>query len=68
VALQTDPIARARRHYLDLPGARPGLLDAIEREAAEEVAAAVEAADAAAWPDAEAAYTDVQTTGAGQWR
>ena len=67
-ALQTDPIARARRHYLDLPGADARLLDAIERESAAEVAAAVDAAEAAAWPQAESAFTDVQTTGAGQWR
>jgi pyruvate dehydrogenase E1 component alpha subunit len=67
-ALQTDPIARARRHWLDVPGIGARVLDAIEREAAEEVAAAVAAAEAAPWPEAGAAYTDVQTTGAGQWR
>ena len=31
-------------------------------------AAADAAADAAPWPEATAAYTDVQNTGAGQWR
>jgi acetoin:2,6-dichlorophenolindophenol oxidoreductase subunit alpha len=67
-ALETDPIARARRHYLALPGTRHQELDAIEREAAEEVAAALAAADAASWPDPATAFTDVQTTGAGQWR
>lgn len=66
-ALATDPIARARQHYLSLPGARASELDAIERAAADEVAAALAAADADAWPDAACAYTDVQTTGAGQW-
>ena len=67
-ALETDPIARARQHYLALPGAQASQLDAIEREATDEVAAAVAAADADAWPDAASAFTDVQTTGAGQWR
>jgi pyruvate dehydrogenase E1 component alpha subunit len=66
-ALETDPIERARRFYLGLPGAVAGTLDAIEREATDEVSAALEAADADRWPDAASAYTDVQTTGAGQW-
>jgi TPP-dependent pyruvate/acetoin dehydrogenase alpha subunit len=67
-ALTTDPIARARRQYLALPGTRAEELDALEREAAEEVTAALAAADAAPWPDPAAAFTDVQTTGAGQWQ
>jgi pyruvate dehydrogenase E1 component alpha subunit len=67
-ALETDPIARTRAHYMALAGADATLLDAIEREAAAEVAAAVAGADAAPWPDAASAFTDVQTTGAGQWR
>ena len=67
-ALRTDPIVRAREQYLALPGADAKALDAIDREAAAEVQAALAAADAAPWPDAAAAYTDVQTTGAGQWR
>jgi TPP-dependent pyruvate/acetoin dehydrogenase alpha subunit len=66
-ALQTDPILRARAQYLALPGSDAQLFDVIEREATEEVAAAVAAADAASWPDAATAFTDVQTTGAGQW-
>jgi pyruvate dehydrogenase E1 component alpha subunit len=67
-ALQTDPIARARARYLSLPGTDPELIDGIERAAKEEVAAALRFADAAAWPDAAAAYTDVQSIGAGIWR
>jgi pyruvate dehydrogenase E1 component alpha subunit len=67
-ALKTDPIARARQQYLALSGASAQDLDAIEREAEQEVAAAVAAADAAPWPLAQAAFEDVQTTGAGQWR
>jgi pyruvate dehydrogenase E1 component alpha subunit len=67
-ALQTDPIARTRQQYLRLEGASAALLEQIEREAEEEVAAAVAAADAAPWPEASAAFEDVQTTGAGTWR
>jgi pyruvate dehydrogenase E1 component alpha subunit len=67
-ALQTDPIARTRQQYLALPGADAAVLETIEREAHDEVAAAVAAADAAPWPQASAAFEDVQTTGAGTWR
>ncbi|MFZ4480167.1 MAG: thiamine pyrophosphate-dependent dehydrogenase E1 component subunit alpha [Rhodoferax sp.] len=67
-ALKTDPIARAREQYLALPGTDAKQLDAIEQAATEEVAAALKVADAAPWPDAATAFTDVQTTGAGQWR
>jgi pyruvate dehydrogenase E1 component alpha subunit len=67
-ALETDPIARARRYCLTVPGVHALQIETIEREAAEEVAAALAAADAAPWPDAAAAFNDVQTTGAGQWR
>ncbi len=67
-ALQTDPIARARDAYLRMPGADAAVLDTIEREARREVEAALAAADAAAWPAAETAFTEVQTTGAGTWR
>jgi acetoin:2,6-dichlorophenolindophenol oxidoreductase subunit alpha len=66
-ALKTDPIARARRLFIDAGGSA-GELDAIDREAADEVAAALAAADAAPWPDASAAFTDIQSTGASQWR
>jgi len=67
-ALQTDPIARARAAYLALPGAQAATLDALDLQAHAEVQAAVAAAQAAPWPDAAAAYTDVQSTGAGVWR
>jgi len=67
-ALQTDPIARARQRILAQSGASAATLDAIEDEAQAEVDAALAAADAAPWPAAEAAYTDVQSTGAGVWR
>lgn len=66
-ALKTDPIARARAHYLSLPGTDARQLDAIEQAATAEVANALRVAEAAPWPQAAAAFTDVQTTGAGQW-
>ena len=66
-ALKTDPIARARQQYLQ-DGGDAAVLDTLECQAREEVAAAVAGADAAPWPDAATAFTDVQTTGAGQWR
>ena len=67
-ALQTDPIARARRQILAQPGVSAATLDAIAAEAQAEVDAALAAAEAAPWPAADAAYTDVQSTGAGVWR
>ncbi|MDM0033171.1 thiamine pyrophosphate-dependent dehydrogenase E1 component subunit alpha [Variovorax sp. J22P271] len=65
-ALETDPIARARAR-LTAGGIDAAALAAIENQAHAEVEAAVAAADAAPWPEAAAAFTDVQTTGAGQW-
>ncbi|MFM9924173.1 thiamine pyrophosphate-dependent dehydrogenase E1 component subunit alpha [Variovorax sp. H27-G14] len=65
-ALQTDPIARARGQLLSM-GVAPAALDALENAARDEVDTALAIADAAPWPDASAAFTDVQTTGAGQW-
>jgi len=67
-ALQTDPIVRARAHYLTLPGSSATHLDAIEREAQQEVLTAVALAEAAPWPDSSSAFTDIQTVGEGQWR
>jgi pyruvate dehydrogenase E1 component alpha subunit len=66
-ALETDPIARARDRLLSM-GIAAASLDAIENAARDEVDTALAIADAAPWPEAEAAFTDVQTTGAGQWR
>jgi acetoin:2,6-dichlorophenolindophenol oxidoreductase subunit alpha len=65
-ALLTDPIARLRQQFQAL-GYDIGTLDALENDATAEVQVALDAADAAPWPDASAAYTDVQTTGAGTW-
>ena len=66
-ALETDPIARARAQLL-AHGVDAEALAALENAAHAEVEAALAAAEAAPWPDAAAAFTDVQTTGAGQWR
>ena len=65
-ALETDPIARARGHLLS-HGVSAATLDAIENAARDEVDTALAIADAAPWPDATTAFTDVQTIGAGQW-
>ncbi|WP_208507453.1 thiamine pyrophosphate-dependent dehydrogenase E1 component subunit alpha [Variovorax paradoxus] len=65
-ALETDPLARARGRLLEA-GLEAAALDAIENAATAEVEAALVTADAAPWPEAGAAFTDVQTTGAGQW-
>jgi TPP-dependent pyruvate/acetoin dehydrogenase alpha subunit len=65
-ALLTDPIARLRNRFQTL-GFDLALLDALENDAMAEVQAALDAAGAAPWPEASAAYTDVQTTGAGTW-
>lgn len=65
-ALETDPIARARGQLL-AAGVDAAVLDAIENAARDEVATALAVADAALWPEPGAAFTDVQTTGAGQW-
>ena len=67
-AIKTDPIARARQQYLALDGADAATLDAIEQAARAEVETALAQADAAPWPDAVQAFTDIQNTGAGQWR
>jgi acetoin:2,6-dichlorophenolindophenol oxidoreductase subunit alpha len=65
-ALKGDPIATARSKFSSL-GIAPAVLDAIWKEAENEVAASIASANAAAWPLAEAAYSDIQDVGAGQW-
>ncbi len=65
-ALELDPLARLRERHAAAGGSAT-VLDAIDREARGEVEAALAFAAAAPWPDAAAAFTDVQDTGAGQW-
>lgn len=64
-ARQDDPLARARAHLdaLGLGEAAQRILDAARAE----VEAALAAAEAAPFPDASRAYTDVLDTGAGRW-
>lgn len=65
-AQKNDPILNARRTYLQWNG-QASDLDDVQRAADTEVTLAISAAHAAPWPEAAAAYTDVQTTGEGQW-
>jgi pyruvate dehydrogenase E1 component alpha subunit len=60
-ALQNDPLAFLEKSV----GAEAA---SIRRDAEEEVKRALAAATAAPWPDPSGAYTDIQDTGAGQWR
>jgi pyruvate dehydrogenase E1 component alpha subunit len=66
-ALRDDPLQRARASWHEAGGALAEL-DAIDAAARNEVEAAVAAAAAAPWPEAAAAYDEVQYTGAGVWR
>ena len=65
-ALLTDPLARARARYLALGGAAAAL-ETMDNTARAEVQQALDAAQAAPWPEAAAAFTDVQSTGSGTW-
>jgi pyruvate dehydrogenase E1 component alpha subunit len=66
-ALESDPLklAAARLAALGVDAAR---IAAIDAEAHAEIEAALATARAAPAPQAELAYTDIQDTGAGQWR
>jgi pyruvate dehydrogenase E1 component alpha subunit len=66
-AMKGDPIARAREP-LRAAGVGDADIDAVMREAREEVAAALASADAAPWPDPAAAFEDIQDTGSGRWQ
>ncbi|MEI7786782.1 MAG: thiamine pyrophosphate-dependent dehydrogenase E1 component subunit alpha [Betaproteobacteria bacterium] len=65
-AQQHDPLLNARAYYQQLGGALADL-QLIDTQSAAEVAQAMAAADAAPWPQAAAAYTDIQSSGEGQW-
>ncbi len=65
-ALKTDPIDSAIAHWR-AAGATADEVNALRRRAHDEISAAVVAAEAAPWPLARDAYTDVQTVGAGRW-
>jgi len=61
-ALENDPLILAGKRIPE-PQARK-----INLEAEAEVRRALDAAASAPWPDLADAYTDIQDTGAGQWR
>jgi pyruvate dehydrogenase E1 component alpha subunit len=61
-----DPLLRARAQLVALGAAAEA--NAIDADARREIERAQAAADAAPWPAAEAAFGDVISTGAGQWR
>ena len=65
-ALLTDPINRTRQRHQALSGDMT-MLDRIDQAAKDEVQAALNVAGDAPWPEAHSAFTDIQTTGAGQW-
>ena len=66
-ALAQDPLQRAEAALAAL-GVDAFEARRIRNEADAELEAAVAAANAAPWPGTNAAYTDVQDCGAGQWR
>ena len=65
-AVATDPLRIARERLTAL-GASAQDMAQIDAAARAEIDAALRFANASAPPDAAAAYTDVQTQGAGQW-
>jgi len=65
-ARRGDPLARVRSLLASLGAAAEA--EAIDAEVQREIAAALAAADAAPWPEPDAAFEDVISTGAGQWR
>ncbi len=66
-AMESDPL-RIARDKLVARGVASAEVDAIDAAAKAEIDAALAQAEAAPWPDPADAYTDVQNTGAGQWR
>jgi acetoin:2,6-dichlorophenolindophenol oxidoreductase subunit alpha len=62
-----DPLRRARDRLIAL-GASTQDIDRIDADARAEIAAAQRFAEESPPPDASAAFTDVQTVGAGSWR
>ena len=66
-ALESDPLKLARDRLV-ARGVAAADIAAIDAAATAEIDAAQALAAAAPFPDAASAYTDVQNTGAGQWR
>ncbi len=65
-ARQDDPLLRCRARLVAL--GEEEAVDTIDREAQDEIARALVAADAAPWPQPAAAFEDVISSGDGQWR
>ena len=65
-AIDADPVAKTRVRALAL-GAPAEELDRIDAEVRQEIDDAVAFADGSPAPEALAAFTDIQTTGAGTW-
>lgn len=65
-ALADDPLGRARAVLAEL--GLTAAADEVLRAAHDEIEQALAAAEAAPWPQAAQAYTDVLDSGAGQWR
>jgi len=66
-ALAFDPLLIARVALVGRDVVSSAI-DAIDAAAKAEIDAAMVEAEAAPWPESAAAYTDIQNTGAGQWR
>ena len=66
-ALAFDPLLMARG-ALVARGVEASTIDALDAAAKAEIDKAMAQAEAAPWPEPAAAYTDIQDTGAGQWR
>jgi pyruvate dehydrogenase E1 component alpha subunit len=64
---QKDPIGRTTA-WLESQGVRHAETEGVAQDASALIARAVEAAQAAPWPDAAATLADVQDVGAPQWR
>jgi MFS family permease len=69
--MAADRIGRKRVIYIGLAllalGSTDAACDQMDQQAQAEVQSAMQAADQAPWPNVTAAYTDIQTTGEGQW-
>jgi acetoin:2,6-dichlorophenolindophenol oxidoreductase subunit alpha len=65
-ALADDPLQRARQRLL-ARGAGAAQVDAVATAARDEINRALASAAAAPWPEAQAAFEQVQDQGAGQW-
>lgn len=66
-ALEADPLTLARANA-EAAGVSVATLDGVDAQARAEAEAALAFAHASPWPDAAAAFADVQTLGAGTWR